>query len=56
MSYDYAREIAEARDFDDEIDTGDVDDAPDARPQYRCSDGFCGATDCSRCYPGWLLS
>lgn len=18
---------------------------------YRCSDGMCGATDCSRCYP-----
>ncbi len=22
------------------------------RNRYRCSDGYCGATDCSRCYPG----
>ena len=23
------------------------------KKQYRCSDGFCGADDCTRCHPEW---
>lgn len=44
--------------FDPDYDWwGDIREAEEAefrrkpRP-FRCSDGYCGATDCARCYPG----
>jgi hypothetical protein len=29
----------------------DCDEPRPRRPQYRCSDGMCGAPDCPRCHP-----
>lgn len=61
---DYAREIAEARDFDldDDIryeleqdaleaESDDLHNQPSGYSPYRCTDRMCGALDCSNCHP-----
>lgn len=54
MPYDYAREIADIRRHPDREES----DYEFNRPQFNkrkinhsCSDGYCGADDCSHCHP-----
>lgn len=38
---------------DDEGWEDEMERAEMRKPRpFRCSDGYCGATDCARCYPG----
>lgn len=47
---EFQRERHEAS-LADEIDDARYEAEQDARSQYRCVRGDCGALDCSRCYP-----